>query len=144
MLLRGFGSVMLSPEGGLMARNERLLTDRQWREIAPQLPRLGGGPKGGRPWADDRTTLEGIVWVLTTGARWRDLPPGYPSPSTCWRRLVLYEQWGVWDGIWRRLLRRLDRKHRLKVTECFVDATFASGKGGAIKSARPSGAKDRR
>jgi len=127
-----------------MRRRERMLTDRQWRLIAPLLPKLTGGVKGGRPWADDRTTLEGILWVLKTGARWRDLPSSYPSPATCWRRLALYEQLGIWDGIWRKLLRRLDRRSRLKVTECFVDATFASAKGGAIRSARRAGAKDRR
>ena len=127
-----------------MARTERMLTDRQWRMMEPLLPRLRGGPKGGRPWADDRSTLEGILWVLKTGARWQDLPPSYPHPATCWRRLALYEQLGVWDRIWRVLLRRLDRRRRLKVTECFVDATFASAKGGAIRLARPGGAKGRR
>ena len=127
-----------------MRRCEKMLTDRHWRTIAPLLPKLRGGAKGGRPWADDRATLEGILWVLRTGARWRDLPPWYPSPATCWRRLALYEQLGVWDGIWRKLLRRLDRRKRLKVTECFVDATFASAKGGAIRSARRAGAKARK
>ena len=127
-----------------MRRYERMLTDRQWRTIAPLLPKLRGGVKGGRPWADDRATLEGILWVLRTGARWRDLPPWYPSPATCWRRLAYYEQLGIWDGIWRKLLRRLDRRRRLKVTESFVDATFAAAKGGASRLARPSGAKGQR
>lgn len=135
---------MIIPEGGLMARNERMLTEKHWRRLAPLLPKLEGGPRGGRPWADDRATLEGILWVLRTGARWRDLPPSYPSPATCWRRLALYEQLGIWDKIWRTLLRRLDRRHRLKVSECFVDATFASAKGGVIKLARPAVAKVRR
>jgi transposase len=124
-----------------MRRIEPMLTDRQWQKIAPLLPKLEGGPQGGRPWADDRAALEGILWVLKTGARWRDLPDRFPSPATCWRRLALYEQLGVWDDIWRTLLRRLRRRGRLKVTEGFVDATFASAKGGAIKLARPSGAK---
>lgn len=127
-----------------MRQSERMLTERQWRQIAPLLPKLRGGPKGGRPWKEDRATLEGILWVLKTGARWRDLPPSYPSPATCWRRLVLYEQRGVWDGIWRKLLRRLDRRRRLKVTECFVDATFASAKGGATRSGRHAGGRARR
>jgi len=127
-----------------MPRYERMLTDRQWRQLAPLLPKLRGGPKGGRPWADDRAALEGILWVLKTGARWRDLPSSYPSPSTCWRRLALYEQLGVWDAIWRKLLRRLDRRKRLKFTECFVDATFASAKGGAIRLAQPAGVKARK
>ncbi len=127
-----------------MARNERMLTDRQWRMIKPVLPKLCGGPKGGRPWADDRPTLEGIVWVLKTGARWCDLPERYPSPATCWRRLALYEQWGVWDRIWRRVLRQLERRGRVKWAESFADATFASAKGGAIKSVRRAAGKGRK
>ena len=75
-----------------MRRSEVMLTDRQWEKIRPLLPRLRGGPKGGRPWADDRAVLTGILWVLKTGARWRDLPAAYPSHATCWRRLGMYEQ----------------------------------------------------
>ena len=48
---------------------------------------------------------------------------------------------GVWDDIGRTLLLRLQRRGWLKVTESFVDGNFASAKGGAMKSARPSGAK---
>lgn len=127
-----------------MSRIQQMLTDQQWRKIGPLLPKLRGGPKGGRPWADDRAVLEGILWVLKTGARWRDLPPWYPSPATCWRRHLLYEESGVWDRIWRSFLRQLDRRHRLKWKECFVDATFAAAKGGAIKSARRAEAKGRK
>ena len=120
------------------------LTDEQWLLISDCFPIRAPDPRGGRPRANVRRCLEGILWVLKTGARWKDLPSEYPSPATCWRRLALYEQLGVWDNIWRRLLRRLSRRKRLKVTECFVDATFASAKGGAIRLARPAGAKARR
>ena len=47
------------------------LTDEQWKKIEPLLPQSSGR---GRPWADNRRVLEGILWVLKTGARWRDLP----------------------------------------------------------------------
>jgi transposase len=58
-----------------------LLTDAQWELIAPLLPE----PKRrkdnrGRPWASNRACLEGILWVLQTGAAWRFLPDKYPSP----------------------------------------------------------------
>jgi len=49
--------------------------------------------------------LEGILWVLKTGARWRDLPADFGvSPATCWRGLRLWEEQGVWLKVWRRLL----------------------------------------
>jgi hypothetical protein len=57
------------------------LTESQWALIAPLLPRRRPHPRGGRPWADDRACLEGILWILRTGARWRDLPRHYPSPA---------------------------------------------------------------
>lgn len=65
------------------------LTDRQWSKIGPLLPKLSSW---GRPWKDNRAVLEGILWILRTGARWKDLPERYPSPSTCWRRLKLWEE----------------------------------------------------
>ena len=58
------------------------LTDAQWAVIQPLIPRQG---RMGRPRADDRRTLHGILWVLRTGARWWDLPQWYGNPSTCWR-----------------------------------------------------------
>jgi transposase len=55
------------------------LGDEQWELIAPLLPK----PKGrGRPRAEDRRTVNGILWVLRSGARWKDLPPKYGSRST--------------------------------------------------------------
>ncbi len=61
-------------------RRRPLLTDAQWARIAPHLPKPKANPRGGRPRADDRACLEGILWVLRTGARWRDLPEWYPGP----------------------------------------------------------------
>jgi transposase len=71
-----------------MAR-QQLLTDAMWKKLEPLLPPLPKGKKGGRPWADNRRCLEGILWVLKTGARWRDLPEEFPSPSTGWLLLPL-------------------------------------------------------
>jgi transposase len=70
-----------------MARYGRLLTDAQWEKIRPLLPKRRKRTHGGRPPADDPKVLEGILWILRSGARWCDLPEEFPSPSTCWRRL---------------------------------------------------------
>src|SRR5438270_13440281 len=71
-----------------MARKTpRVVTDEQWALVAPHLPAHPPSAKGGRPRADDRECLEGLLWLLRTGARWQDVPVDLPSGSTCWRRL---------------------------------------------------------
>jgi transposase len=108
-----------------------LLTDEQWELIEPLLPE----PKRrkdnrGRSWASNRDCLQGILWVLRTGAPWRFLPGQYPSPATCWRRLKQWEEEGVWLDAWRALLGALDGKGLLKWEESFLDGSFAPAKRG--------------
>ena len=119
---------------------ELFLSEEQWRRIEPLLPKLRSR---GRRWRDHRAVREGILWVLKTGARWRDLPKEYPSASTCWRRLRLWEERGVWLKIWRAFLRQLDQRGRLDWSESFLDGSFAPAKKGASASAKPSAAKAR-
>jgi transposase len=119
------------------------LTDAQWEKIEPFLPRPKRSRKGGRPPADNRACLEGILWVLRSGARWKDLPDDFPSPSTCWRRLRDWEQAGLWLKIWRAFLGELDENGRLDWSETFADGSFAPAKKGATPSARPSAARVR-
>jgi transposase len=81
------------------------LGDEQWELIAPLLPQH---QRRGRPRADDRRTLDGILWVLRSGACWKDLPPKYSSRSTCHRRLQEWQDQGVWEQIRLKLLSTLD------------------------------------
>ena len=97
----------------------------------------------GRPWASNRACLEGILWVLKTGARWRDLPADYPSGVTCWRRLQQWEEQGVWLEAWRQMLGLLDSHQLLRWDETFLDGSFVSAKRGAPLSASLSGARAR-
>src|SRR5215204_3319469 len=91
----------------------RELSEAQWLKIERLLPKEKPSPHGGRRRIDDREVMEGILWVLRSGARWKDLPREYPSATTCWRRLR------EWD-------------------EVFADGTFASAKKGVPRSARPN------
>lgn len=75
--------------------------------------------------------FEGILWVLRTGARWKDLPDRYPSPATCWRRLRDWEEAGVWLALWRAFLSTLDTRGRLAWEETFADGSLAPAKKGA-------------
>jgi transposase len=124
-----------------MARRGVRLTDAQWAEIEPLLPRMPRTVRGGRPWASQRSVVDGILWVLKTGARWRDLPAEYPSPSTCWRRLKRWDEDGTWLRIWRAIIAKLDERGRLQWETAFIDGTFASAKKGGPTSVRPSGGK---
>ena len=56
---------------------ERLCSDELWEEIRWHLPEPSAM---GRPRSEDRKVFEAILWVLKTGARWRDLPAQYPHP----------------------------------------------------------------
>lgn len=95
--------------------------------IAPLLP----PPKGrGRHRADDRKTLNGILWVLRTGARWQDMPNEYGARSTCHHRLQQWQAEGVWERIWLAFLAELDDRGKLDWSRAFLDGTFVPAKKG--------------
>ena len=121
-----------------MPRFKALLSDAQWELIAPLLPVKKACRTGGRPRAGNRQCLEGILWVLRSGARWQDLSDCFPSPSTCWRRLAQWEEEGLWLQIWRTLIGALDEAGLIDWEECFADGSFASAKKGALASGKPS------
>ena len=106
------------------------LTDEQWFLIKDLFPWKPPSVQGGRPKADPRACFEGILWVLRTGARWKDLPKCFPSKSTCWLRFKEWTEAGIFERAWARLLRRKDRRLRVDWSECFADGTFASAKKG--------------
>jgi transposase len=84
-----------------MSRND--LTDFEWRAIEPLLPNK---PRG-VPRVDDRRVLNGIFWVLRSGAPWRDLPERYGPRTTCYNRFVRWRKAGVWD----RLMDAITKDH---------------------------------
>lgn len=120
------------------------LTDEQWLLIEDLFPVRRMKVVGGRPPIPPRPCLEGILWVLTSGARWKDLPTYFPSPATCWRRLRDWTQSGIFQIAWRRLLHRLDGLKSLRLDEAMADGTFSPAKKGGCVSARRSAARGRR
>jgi len=69
-----------------MARSLFWLSDEAWKTLEPHLPH----GKPGKPRVDDRTVISGILHVLKTGCRWRDVPPAYGPPTTIYNR---YNRW---------------------------------------------------
>ena len=120
-----------------MRRTKRVLTDEQWERIAPYFPEHPPSPKGGRPRESDRECLEGILWVVRTGARWQDMPMDFPSGTTCWRRLVEWAGEEVLEEIHAILIEELADLDQLDLEELFADATFIRAKKGVTTSARP-------
>jgi len=71
------------------------LTDYEWATIKPFLPNK---PRG-VPRVNDRRVLNGIFWVLRSGAPWRDLPESFGPYTTCYNRFIRWRRAGVWSGI---------------------------------------------
>lgn len=125
-----------------MARKTpRVVTDEQWERIAPHLPKHPPSSKGGRPRADDRECLEGLLWYLRSGARWRDMPVDLPSGCTCWRRLVEWSGDDVLLHLHAVLIEQLGEEGKLDLEELFADATFIRAKRGAPRSGIPRSAR---
>jgi transposase len=78
----------------------RVISDGGWEIIRPFLtPRFSVG----WPRADDRMVLNGILYVLTTGCRWMDMPLEYGSYKTAWKRLKKWQEMSIWDSIFEAL-----------------------------------------
>ena len=111
------------------------LSDAQWLLIADLFANPPASALGGRPRVSSRACLEGILWILTSGSRWKDLPERYPSPATCWRRHRDWTRNGVFQAAWDRLLGKLDRLRRIDWQESIGDGSFSRAKKGATGSA---------
>lgn len=108
------------------------LTNRQWNRIAPQITHIHRLDRRGKERIDDRIVLEGILWILITGAQWRHLPQEYPSYQTCHRRFQEWRQDGTIERILRALATDLEKKGILKTQEAFVDGSIARAKKGGL------------
>jgi len=126
-----------------MARREEL-TDEQWAIITPLIPEPPRREDGrGRPWKDSREVMNGILWVLRSGARWEDLPERFPPYQTCHRRFQQWVREGVLRSVLEALAEDLRARGELDLSECFIDGMFVVAKKGGSELEKPSGAKVR-
>jgi transposase len=103
-----------------MGRHE--LTDAQWHWLAPLLPPQQ--PRVGRPSHPHRRIINGILWILATGAPWRDLPEQYGSWHTVSSRFYRWRRTSIWQHILAALQRQADQQGRLDWSLHFVDSTI--------------------
>jgi len=115
------------------------LTDEQWEKLEPLLPPQK--PHTGRPSKDHRTVINGILWIIKTGAPWEDLPERYGSPKTVSSRLYRWRKAGIWDKLMAQLQRQGDTLGEVQWTIHYVDGTVvrahqsaAGAKRGALRS----------
>jgi transposase len=123
----------------------RDLTDTQWAAVGalmPEPPRRKDGR--GRPWKDRRAVLNGVLWVLRTGAPWAELPDSYPSYQTCHRRFQQWVRSGILRGMLEALAEDLHVQGRLDIREAFIDGSFAPAKKGALRLEKRSVVKGQR
>jgi transposase len=83
----------------------RDITDEEWQRVAPLLPELR--PRSelrGRPLANTRSVLNGVLWVMYSGATWSAMPRKYPSYQTCHRRFKAWYESGVLKRVTEQLL----------------------------------------
>jgi transposase len=121
------------------------ITNEQWELIKDFIPKPKALPgKSGRPPQDSRQILNGILWILRTGAQWKDLPDRYPPKSTCHRHFQLWNGSGVFAKILTALAQDLKDRGQIDLSEGFIDGTFAPAKKGAMVWAKPKRAKEPR
>jgi transposase len=99
---RGQAVASSGPPIQILAASALELTAEQWARLAPLLPPQH--PPTGRPNKDHRTLLAGMLWVVRTGAAWRDLPEQFGPWETVHGR---YRRWCK-TGIWQQILDALE------------------------------------
>lgn len=106
------------------------LTNKQWEFIKPLLPPL---PRVGRKRADDRKTINGILFVLHSRCRWRDMPRSYGSYVTAWRRLKRWSEEGIWGRIFASIRDVAYRSGDLQLDVVAIDSSFVEAKKRALR-----------
>ena len=104
------------------------LTGAQWERIAPLLPGKVGDP--GRSGEDNRRFLEGVLWIVRTGAPWRDLPEGFGKWFSVWKRFRRWALNGVFEKVFQALSDEPDLEYALidgTIVKVHRHATGAKG-----------------
>jgi len=119
------------------------LSDPQWQQIQDLLPR--NGRRGGQ-WKDHRLMIDGILWALSDGGRWRNVPAEFGPWQSVYDRFRNWARRGLWDKILRRLQARKMRRGAIdwslfcidgSVVRAHQSAAGASKKSASRRAGRP-------
>lgn len=108
------------------------LTDEEWNVIEPHIPFKWGIQHKGNPPMNPRKTINTILLVLKTGARWKDVPRGEQWAS----RSCAHKYLGIWmeNGVLEKVLKALQevgiKTQVIDLSRIAVDGFFSAGKGG--------------
>ena len=106
------------------------MSDVQWNTIAPQLPKPA---KTVRPRNNDRNIINGILFILTTGCRWADMPDKYGSKSTAHLRFQELQQKGIWKKILSKLIKLAHKQGKINLQKISIDSSSIAAKKGAMR-----------
>ena len=108
------------------------LTNEEWVALKDALDAARSG--NGRPLRDERLVVEGVVWRLRNGAKWRSVPERF---GPWWRAAQLHVRWSR-TGVWQRAFEHLRDRGHADLAEVFMDGTSirahqkaAGARGGA-------------
>lgn len=108
------------------------LTADQWRLLEDLLPGKSGDP--GRSGADNLTFVNGVLWVLRSGAHWHDLPERYGKWKTAHKRFTRWAKTGVWERVFAHLIDDPDNDYvSLDSSLVCAHQQAATGKGSGQK-----------
>jgi transposase len=110
---------MVLPPNSIHCRGE--LTNAQWQRLPTLLPTQK--PLVGSPIVDHRMIVNGILWILRTGAPWRDLPERYGKWETVAGRFYRWRRKGLWQSILVSLQQQADAKGLLNWEIHHVDGS---------------------
>lgn len=105
------------------------ITEKQWEIIETYIPKKKSGKgKPGRPAVDARAILNGVLWILRTGAPWHDLPSRYPPYQTCHRRYQKWVEAEVMQKILKGLWKDLRERGGIENVEGYIDGSYVPAK----------------
>jgi transposase len=111
------------------------LTDEQWALVEPHVPRSKA--RTGRPASDPRRMLDGVFWVLHTGAPWRDLPERFGPWQTVYDHFRNWRKAGVFAAIIEALQLKLDK-------DGYIDWDLWCVDGAHVRASRAAAGADKK